>query len=46
MFCGQTLLLGSEDEAINHMQECEALHKQLSSQSEFELPKEFDSLKK
>ena len=46
MFCGQMLLLGSEDEAVNHMRECDALQKQLSGQSEFTLPKELDRFKK
>ena len=40
MFCGQELLLGSEDEATNHMRMCTALLEQLASKDQFTLPTE------
>jgi len=38
MFCGEELLLGSEDEAIKHMSICNALQEQLSSNHQFTIP--------
>ena len=38
MFCGEEMLLGSEDEAIKHMNTCIALQEQLSSSQQFTIP--------
>ncbi len=38
MFCGKNLVLSSEQEAVNHMKECESLQEQLSSKDEFVIP--------
>ncbi len=38
MFCGNTMLLDSEEAAIAHMQECPALLEQLSSKDQFTIP--------
>ena len=38
MFCGEEMLLGSEDEAIKHMNICIALQEQLSSSNQFTIP--------
>jgi hypothetical protein len=38
MFCGDALLLGSEDEAILHMRVCPALQEQLASKDQFTVP--------
>jgi len=38
MFCGEEMLLGSEDEAIKHMNICIALQEQLSSSQQFTIP--------
>lgn len=39
MFCGETLLLESEEAAIAHMTECPALQEQLASKDQFTIPK-------
>jgi hypothetical protein len=39
MFCGETLILASEDEAILHMKVCPALQEQLNSPDQFTVPK-------
>lgn len=38
MFCGESLLLNSEDEAVNHMEVCPALQEQLDSKKQFHIP--------
>lgn len=38
MFCGETLLLASEEEAIAHMTECCHLQEQLASKDQFTIP--------
>lgn len=38
MFCGEEMLLDSEDEAIKHMNICIALQEQLSSSQQFTIP--------
>ena len=38
MFCGEELILGSEDDAVNHMRECVALQEQLASKDQFTIP--------
>jgi hypothetical protein len=40
MFCGQALLLSSEDEATDHMRVCTALQEQLASKDQFTVPTE------
>lgn len=39
MFCGDILVLKSEEEAIGHMRVCVALQEQLSSPDQFTIPK-------
>lgn len=39
MFCGEELVLESEDDAIDHMKECPALQEQLASSDQFTIPK-------
>lgn len=39
MFCGDEMALGSEEEAIRHMEVCPALQEQLSSKEQFTVPK-------
>ena len=38
MFCGEQLLLSSEDEAIEHMEVCSSLQEQLASKDQFTVP--------
>lgn len=38
MFCGETLILSSEDEAVDHMRVCPALQEQLQSKDQFTVP--------
>jgi hypothetical protein len=38
MFCGEELLLSSEDEAVQHMEVCPALQEQLNDTRQFTLP--------
>ena len=38
MFCGEELLIGSEEEAVNHMRVCTALQEQLQSKDQFTIP--------
>ena len=38
MFCGEELILGSEDDAVNHMRVCPALQEQLASKDQFTIP--------
>lgn len=38
MFCGEALVLGSEEEAIGHMKVCVALQEQLASKDQFTVP--------
>lgn len=38
MFCGDELVLGSEEEAIDHMRVCPALQEQLQSKDQFTVP--------
>jgi hypothetical protein len=38
MFCGDELVLGSEEEAIMHMETCPALQEQLNDSRQFTLP--------
>ena len=38
MFCGEELVLGSEDDAVNHMRVCPALQEQLASKDQFTIP--------
>jgi hypothetical protein len=38
MFCGEQLVLSSEDDAVNHMKECPALQEQLESKDQFTIP--------
>ncbi len=41
MFCGESLMLESEEEAMNHMMECCALQEQLASKDQFTIPSMF-----
>ena len=43
MFCGNELVLGSEEEAIDHMGKCPALQEQLASKEQFCIPKDIQS---
>ena len=38
MFCGEELVLKSEDEAVMHMTVCPALQEQLASKDQFTVP--------
>jgi MYND finger len=38
MFCGEELNLSSEDEAVKHMEVCDALQEQLNSKDQFTIP--------
>jgi hypothetical protein len=38
MFCGEVLILSSEEEAVNHMRVCPALQEQLESKAQFTVP--------
>ena len=38
MFCGEELVLSSEDEAVDHMRVCVALQEQLASKDQFTIP--------
>ena len=38
MFCGNELVLSSEDEAIEHMKVCSSLQEQLASKDQFTIP--------
>lgn len=38
MFCGDILLLKSEDEAVDHMRVCPSLQEQLRSDQQFTIP--------
>jgi hypothetical protein len=38
MFCGEELILSSEDEAVQHMEVCPALQEQLNDSRQFTLP--------
>jgi MYND finger len=38
MFCGEELILGSEDEAVKHLEVCDALQEQLNSNEQFTVP--------
>lgn len=38
MFCGEQLVLESEDDAVNHMRICPALQEQLASPDQFTIP--------
>ena len=38
MFCGEELLLESEESAVDHMRLCSALQEQLSSKDQFTIP--------
>ena len=38
MFCGEELVLTSEDEAVDHMRVCVALQEQLASKDQFTIP--------
>lgn len=38
MFCGENLILSSEDEAVDHMRVCPALQEQLQSKDQFTVP--------
>lgn len=38
MFCGEALVLGSEEEAFGHMKVCVALQEQLASKDQFTVP--------
>ena len=38
MFCGEELILASEDDAVNHMRVCPALQEQLASKDQFTIP--------
>eukprot|EP01033_Poteriospumella_lacustris_P024738 gene24738-gene21409 len=38
MFCGENLILSSEDEAVDHMRVCPALQEQLLSKDQFTVP--------
>lgn len=44
MFCGQSLLLASEDEAVSHMRDCPGLQHQLSGSEQFTLPPELSKV--
>jgi MYND finger len=39
MFCGEELVLGSEEDAVDHMRVCVALQEQLESPDQFTIPK-------
>lgn len=39
MFCGEQLVLGSENDAVDHMRVCVALQEQLESSEQFTIPK-------
>ena len=39
MFCGDTVVMQSEDDAHRHMAECPALQEQLNSTEKFTIPK-------
>ena len=41
MFCGQVIIVSSEEEAIQHMSECSLLQEQLNGEGQFTVPKEF-----
>ena len=41
MFCGDLLLLSSEEAAVDHMAVCAALQEQLNSNTQFTIPSEF-----
>eukprot|EP01038_Epipyxis_sp_PR26KG_P010785 gene10785-14481_t len=38
MFCGENLILNSEEESVNHMRVCVALQEQLASKEQFTIP--------
>ena len=44
MFCGEQLLLQSEESAVDHMRECPALQEQLAGSGPFTIPKAFQDL--
>jgi hypothetical protein len=46
MFCGDQLVLASEEEAIDHMRVCVALQEQLNSKDQFTIPKKIREEKK
>jgi hypothetical protein len=46
MFCGDQLVLGSEEEAVDHMRTCVALQEQLNSKDQFTIPKKIREEKK
>jgi len=39
MFCGETVIMASEEDAQQHMRDCPALQEQLSSPDQFTIPK-------
>ena len=41
MFCGQIVMVSSEEEAIQHMSECSLLQEQLNGEGQFTVPKEY-----
>jgi hypothetical protein len=38
MFCGEVLVLSSEEEAVEHMRQCQYLQEQLTSKEQFTIP--------
>lgn len=46
MFCGDQLILASEEEAVDHMRVCVALQEQLESKDQFTIPKKIREEKK
>jgi hypothetical protein len=38
MFCGEEIQVGSEDEAVRHLEQCSALQEQLDSKDQFTIP--------
>ena len=42
MFCGENLLLESEEAAVDHMRVCPYLQEQLASKDQFTLPAELE----
>jgi hypothetical protein len=38
MFCGEEVILASEEEAVEHMRNCSALQEQLDSKEQFTIP--------
>ena len=44
MFCGEQLVLESEDAAVDHMRVCPALQEQLESPQQYTIPKAFQKI--